>query len=78
MRARCPNNVDRSNKCYRCREEGHSARMCESAVKCPVCTDRGLLAGHRTGSKACTPVQKGKRGVPLNKVGNPLSQGRSQ
>lgn len=67
VRARCPNNIDRSGKCYRCGEDGHTARKCTADVRCPVCADKGLPAKHRTGSKSCTPVHKGKRGVPLNK-----------
>ncbi|XP_029178739.1 serine/arginine-rich splicing factor RS2Z33-like [Nylanderia fulva] len=68
VRARCPNNTDRSGRCYRCGEKGHAARNCTADVKCPVCADKGLPANHRAGGKACTPVHKGKRGVPLNKV----------
>lgn len=68
VRARCPNAIDHSGKCYRCGEEGHAARHCEAAVNCPVCTDKGLPANHRAGSKACTPVQKGRKGVPLQKA----------
>ncbi|XP_029160219.1 DNA-binding protein HEXBP-like [Nylanderia fulva] len=68
VRARCPNNVDRSGRCYRCGQDGHAAKNCTADVKCPVCADKGLLANHRAGSRTCTPVQKGKRGVLINKV----------
>lgn len=63
-----PNNTDRSGRCYRCGQEGHTAGRCTAEVKCPVFSDRKLPANHRTGSKSCTPVHKGKRGVPLNKA----------
>ncbi|KMQ82181.1 putative 50 kda protein in type i retrotransposable element r1dm [Lasius niger] len=68
VRARCPNNVNRSGRCYRCGQEGHTAVQCAAVVKCPVCSDKGLPANHRTGSESYTPVHKGKRGVPLNRV----------
>lgn len=68
VRQRCPNKIDRSDRCYRCGESGHTARKCEAALKCPVCSDKNLPSNHRTGGRACIPVQKGKRGTPLDKV----------
>lgn len=68
VRQRCPNKEDRSNRCYRCREAGHLAKSCEAVLKCPVCSDKNLPSNHRTGGKSCTPVQKGRRGIALNKV----------
>ncbi|XP_029176112.1 uncharacterized protein LOC114944390 [Nylanderia fulva] len=68
VRQRCPNRADRSNQCYRYGREGHVAKECKEDFNCPVCRNRGLPAKHRTGSKACTPVQKGVRGVALNRL----------
>ncbi|XP_029176116.1 uncharacterized protein LOC114944398 [Nylanderia fulva] len=74
VRQRCPNRTDRSNQCYCCGREGHVAKECSEDFNCPVCRDRGLPAKHRTGSKACTPVQKGVKGVALNKLVQPPKQ----
>ncbi|KMQ88948.1 reverse transcriptase [Lasius niger] len=72
VRQRCPNDIDQSNKCYRCGKKGHNAKTCNEEVNCPVCSgDKKLPTNHRTGSKACTPVQKGKRGVNLNMMKTP-------
>lgn len=74
VRTRCPNNVDRSGKCYRCGQEGHMAGACTAPAHCVVCADRGLPSNHRTGGRVCAPMQKGKRGVPLDKMGRPASR----
>jgi hypothetical protein len=56
VRQDCPSAVDRSDRWYRCRMEGHRARDCLARVlKCPVCADLGLPASHRLASPACTP-----------------------
>lgn len=74
VRARCPNKIDRSGNCYRCGQEGHQAKNCVAPVHCSVCSDRNLPSNHRTGRKACTPVQKGKRGIPLAVI---IGQGKA-
>lgn len=63
VRERCPNNIDRSSRCYRCGGEGHTSKNCEEEVNCPVCKDKGLPSKHKSGSKACGPAQKGRRGA---------------
>ncbi|XP_029159164.1 serine/arginine-rich splicing factor RS2Z33-like [Nylanderia fulva] len=79
VRARCPNKADRSGKCYRCGQEGHEAKTCEAPVHCAVCGDKNLPANHRTGGKACKPVQKGRRGIPLAKaMGAPKESGATR
>ncbi|XP_071577727.1 uncharacterized protein [Temnothorax nylanderi] len=52
VRATWTSSMDRSTRCYRCGEAGHRAQDCTATPKCPVCTDKGLPAGHRAGSKA--------------------------
>jgi hypothetical protein len=55
-RVRCSADaVDRSTACYRCDQTGHVARVCRGQVNCPLCSTRGLPAGHRAGSAACPP-----------------------
>lgn len=68
VRARCPNNTDRSGNCYRCGQDGDMAKDCMAPVLCVVCKDRGLPSNHRMGGKACAPVQKGKRGVSFDRI----------
>lgn len=74
VRARCPNKEDRSNICYRCGQEGHAAKNCEAPAHCAICASKNLPANHRMGGKACVPVQKGKRGFPLDKLTKPREE----
>ncbi|XP_011165199.1 uncharacterized protein LOC105199697 [Solenopsis invicta] len=57
----CVSPIDRSGRCYRCDGESHVAGQCqEEKIRCPLCTDLGLPAGHRLGGPSCTPPPKRK------------------
>ncbi|XP_011884029.1 PREDICTED: uncharacterized protein LOC105571164 [Vollenhovia emeryi] len=58
VREQCRNPVDRSALCYRCGKEGHKAQTCGESLNCPVCSARGLPAGHKAGGAACPPVSR--------------------
>lgn len=62
-RAQCKSGVDRSDHCHRCGKPGHLARDCSAAPHCPICADAGKPAGHKVGSKNCSPPKK-KKGKP--------------
>lgn len=56
VKAQCPSEEDRSGRCYACGQPGHAARAClETTFTCPVCSDYGIPADHRLGSKKCNP-----------------------
>ncbi|XP_017762078.1 PREDICTED: uncharacterized protein LOC108552173 [Eufriesea mexicana] len=60
----CPNNVDRSALCFRCRAGDHSEKLCKTlAHKCPVCANLGRPAEHRLGGgQARSPAAKPSTG----------------
>ncbi|KMQ89094.1 gag-pol polyprotein [Lasius niger] len=66
VRQRCPNKEDRSKQCFQCGKEGHEARFCREKAECPICRDKNLPAGHRSGNKACPSIKKETRGLTLN------------
>ncbi|XP_011858084.1 PREDICTED: uncharacterized protein LOC105555669 [Vollenhovia emeryi] len=53
VRQQCRSAQDRSNLCYRCGGEGHKAQACSATPKCPVCSAKGLPAGHKAGGGGC-------------------------
>ncbi|XP_053990088.1 uncharacterized protein LOC128882503 [Hylaeus volcanicus] len=66
VRQRCTAAIDRSGHCYRCGSSTHRAAECREAPHCAVCAELGRPAGHKAGSKACSPPpkkKKGRRGV---------------
>ncbi|CAK9834518.1 hypothetical protein ANTRET_LOCUS11035 [Anthophora retusa] len=64
VRQRCTGDVDRSGRCYNCGATGHTAGKCPAeAPNCPLCADLGRPAGHRLGSKACSPPTRKKKGA---------------
>ncbi|XP_025158948.1 uncharacterized protein LOC112589518 [Harpegnathos saltator] len=56
----CTNETNRRGNCYRCGEYGHLARDCEKRVRCHICAEAGISAGHRMGGPACHPPKKRK------------------
>ena len=59
-RHRCPSEVSRENLCFRCGGEGHKSQTCKAELRCMVCTDAKIPAGHIMGSAAChPPIVKG-------------------
>ncbi|CAK9815590.1 hypothetical protein ANTPLA_LOCUS8712 [Anthophora plagiata] len=70
VRQRCTGDADRSSRCYNCGGSGHTAGQCPAeAPNCPLCSDLGRPAGHRLGSKACSPPtgkKKGAKKAPSN------------
>ncbi|CAK9820202.1 hypothetical protein ANTQUA_LOCUS10541 [Anthophora quadrimaculata] len=64
VRQRCTGDVDRSGRCYNCGASGHTAGKCPAETpNCPLCADLGRPAGHRLGSKACSPPTRKKKGA---------------
>nr|XP_012217284.1 PREDICTED: DNA-binding protein HEXBP-like [Linepithema humile] len=61
VRAKCPNNVDRSDTCYRCGTAGHLAKDCTAQANCAVCKAAGRQASHRLGGPACKAPKSGGR-----------------
>lgn len=62
VRAKCPNEQDRSNRCFACGENNHKASQCTAReLNCPVCADLGRPANHRLGSKKCSPPKSMKK-----------------
>ncbi|TGZ48578.1 hypothetical protein DBV15_12433 [Temnothorax longispinosus] len=74
VRAQCTSAIDRSSRCYRCGNTDHLARECNAAPKCPVCTDLGKPAGHRTGGKACAFAKKRAKPKKAASTARPNSQ----
>jgi len=64
VKTRCPGLVDRSMACHNCGRDGHKARECRLAARCPVCEERGLDASHRAGAEGCRPVVGGRPPPP--------------
>jgi len=60
VRTRCPSQIDRSGACHNCGHDAHVARTCRVPSNCPVCSERGLDAAHRAGSKGCRLVPPGR------------------
>jgi len=47
---------DRSGRCHRCGDYSHRSQQCSAGVlKCPLCADFGIPAGHSLGAAACVP-----------------------
>lgn len=63
VRAKCPNEIDRSGNCYRCGVSGHRAAGCTAALSCQLCEAKGKEKGHRLGGPSCpsSPNYKGKK-----------------
>jgi hypothetical protein len=61
VRQRCPEEIDRSDKCYRCGQPGHLAAGCTATPNCPVCADLGKPAEHRLGGASCIPPPNKKK-----------------
>ncbi|XP_011706292.1 PREDICTED: uncharacterized protein LOC105461494 [Wasmannia auropunctata] len=55
VRDNCPSEVDRTNKCFNCCEEGHAAKECRRPPRCMICREKGLRYDHRTGAEICPP-----------------------
>ena len=63
VRAQCTSEVDRSGECYRCGVSGHKAAGCTAAPSCSLCAAAGKPAGHKVGSKQCSPPKPKKGAV---------------
>lgn len=65
VRAKCTNEVDRSDECYRCGRTGHKATDCKAdAPRCSLCAAAKKPADHVLGSKKCSPPKPKKRAQP--------------
>lgn len=53
VRNACRSDVDRTQACFRCGQDGHQARDCRAMLRCVVCDLAGHNAGHRMGSMSC-------------------------
>ncbi|XP_020295054.1 junctophilin-2-like [Pseudomyrmex gracilis] len=70
----CLSAVDRSGRCYRCGDLGHSAGKCQAKEpQCPLCADLGRPAKHLLRGQACSaPPAPSKKPSPV-RTGTRLS-----
>lgn len=61
VKSQCRSAVDRSGRCFTCGERSHVARGCKAPPNCPICSDLGVTAAHRLGSRDCNPPREEER-----------------
>lgn len=61
---RCNSEVDRSNLCYYCGQNGHKVTACKEKAKCVLCEEEGKACNHRLGGSRCLAApSRGRTGI---------------